>query len=87
MYSTHYVNWIRDAVDHYNIFNDIYRDLRTERIVDFEVLADGRLDLAGAGQVTVTVFEGGTRIYVNNTRNPFIYGDLVIEPHWFYVSN
>jgi len=86
MYSTHYVNWIRDAAEHYAIFNEIYRDLRTERIVDFEVLADGRLDLTGAGQITVTVFEGGTRIYVNNTRNPFVYGDLVIEPNWFYVS-
>jgi len=79
MYSTYYVNWIAEAAEHYRIFNDIYRNLRTERIVDFRNLTDTR-------QVSVTIFSNGTHIYVNNTSNPFEYNGIIIEPNWFYVS-
>jgi hypothetical protein len=85
LYSTHYVNWIGPAVEHYRIFNEVYRDLRAERIVDFEILAGGAVDLTAANQVTATVFSNGTRIYVNNTTRPFEADGFVIPPQWFVV--
>jgi len=84
-YSTHYVNWIDLAMEHYRVFNDVYRNLRGERIVDFEILA-GRYLYVGGAQVTVTVFSDGTRIYVNNTTQPFEADGLIIPPEWFVVS-
>jgi len=86
LHSTYYVNWLEAAIEHYRIFNDIYRYLRGERIVSFEVLADQRLDLENPGQVTVTTFSNGTRIYVNNTGLSYEYGDIYIQPNWFYVQ-
>ena len=86
LYSTHYVNWVEQAIEQYHVFNNIHRYLRDKRIVDFIILADGSMDQDGMSKVTVTVFEDGTRIYVNNTRRPFEtdYG-VVIEPMWFVV--
>ncbi|MCL1884337.1 MAG: DUF5696 domain-containing protein [Defluviitaleaceae bacterium] len=84
-YSTHYVNWMNAAIEHYHIFNDIYRDLRTERIVDFVVLQGGDMGTIGSNQVTATVFENGTRIYVNQTHLPFDNGDISIEARGFVV--
>jgi hypothetical protein len=84
-YSTHYENWMDQAVNHYRIFNDVYRDLRGERIVAFEVL-HGRSDsVLESQQVTVTVFSNGTRIYVNNTSHTFEHNGIVIPPRWFEV--
>ena len=80
MYSTHYVNWINTAIEHYRIFNDVYRDLRTERITDFFVL-HGTV----GNSVTVTVFSNGTRIYVNNTAGQFEVNGLVVPPLNFVV--
>jgi hypothetical protein len=71
LYSTLYSAWMDEAIESYRIFNDVYRYLRTERMVDFIILADGTLDFEGASQVTATVFSDGTRIYVNNTRQNF----------------
>jgi hypothetical protein len=84
-YSTHYVNWMELAVSHYQHFNNVYRYLRTERIVDFIVLAGRHDDIMTAQQVTVTVFSDGTRIYVNNTHNTFEYNGVIIPPRWFEV--
>jgi len=86
MYSTHYQNWVETAIEHYRLFNNVHSRLRTQRIVDFIILSDGRMDLDGMETVTVTVFEDGTRIYVNNTRRAFTTdGGVSIEPLWFTV--
>ncbi|MCL2360811.1 MAG: DUF5696 domain-containing protein [Defluviitaleaceae bacterium] len=85
LHSTYYANWLETASEHYRMFNDVYRYLRAERIVDFTILLDRRLDLENPGQVTVTKFSDGTRIYVNNTRTAFEYDGLYVEPMWFYV--
>jgi len=80
MYSTHYENWVNVAIGHYRIFNETYRNLRTERITDFVVLHGNIAD-----SVTVTKFSNGTRIYVNNTLHPFEVGELHIPPQDFVV--
>lgn len=96
MYSTYYVNWMDAAIEHYNIFNEVFADLRAERIMDFDVLAGSYLYVGGR-QVTVTEFSDGTRIYVNNTTKPFtaprhriggsIYRmEFEIPPEWFVVQ-
>ena len=86
-YSTHYINWVDYAAEHYHIFNNIYADLRNERIVEFEILTrGGRFDNVGNEHVTVTTFSNGTRIYVNNTERRFEYNGIIIEPMWFYVE-
>jgi len=81
MYSTQYVNWIRAAVDHYQEFNDVYRYLLTERIIDF-------IPLYGSvgSSVSVTVFSNGTRIYVNNTNEEFVGHGVIIPPMDFVVK-
>jgi hypothetical protein len=94
LYSTYYVNWINYAITHYNIFNEVFADLRAERIVNFEVLAGGYLYVGGQ-QITVTEFSNGTRIYVNNTTRSFEVeyqvaprgglGTFEIPPEWFVV--
>jgi hypothetical protein len=81
MYTTHYINWIDTAIEYYNAYNEVYRNLRTERIVDFIILTGGPRD-----NVTVTVFSGGTRIYVNNTRHPYEADGIYIPPYDFAVS-
>ncbi|MCL2225387.1 MAG: DUF5696 domain-containing protein [Defluviitaleaceae bacterium] len=83
-YSTHYVNWIEAAIQHYNIFNEVFAPLRGETISDFEVLAGGYLYVGGR-QVTVTEFSNGTRIYVNNTTRDFDAGGVTIPAEWFVV--
>jgi hypothetical protein len=84
LYSTHYVNWIEQAAEHYRIFNDVFKNLRGERIVNFEVLAGSYLYVGGQ-QVTVTEFSDGTRIYVNNTSQAFDAGGFTIPAEWFVV--
>jgi hypothetical protein len=83
-YSTQYENWLVAASNHYKIFNDVYADLRGERIVNFEVLAGNYL-YEGGEQVTVTEFSNGTRIYVNNTTRPFNANGVTVPPEWFVV--
>jgi len=85
-YSTHYINWMPMAIEHYNIFNGVYRHLRAERIVGFHVLAGGHYDIMGSQQVTVTEFSNGTQIFVNNTQNEFVHAGVVIPPRWFVVT-
>jgi hypothetical protein len=84
-YSTHYVNWMDQIIWHYTEFNNVYRYLRGERMVDFQVLAGRRDDIMTASQVTVSIFSNGTRIYVNNTQYTFEYNGVVIPPRWFTV--
>jgi hypothetical protein len=84
-YSTHYLNWMDMAIAHYNEFNNVYRNLRAERIVDFEILSGRSEDIMTSSQVTVTVFSNGTRIYVNNTRDTFEHNGVIIPPQWFVV--
>ncbi|MCL2016217.1 MAG: DUF5696 domain-containing protein [Defluviitaleaceae bacterium] len=83
-YSTQYANWIDMAIEHYHIFNEVYAPLRNQPMVDFEILAGGLI--LGSGQVTVTVFEDGTRIYVNRTHQDFEYQGLTIPARWFLVA-
>jgi hypothetical protein len=83
LYSTHYINWIDKAVEHYRIFNDVYRHLRAEAIVGFDVLCHGGVT---AHQVSVTVFANGTRIYVNHQHQPYSHGDITIPAQWFVVQ-
>ena len=80
VYSTYYGNWVDVAVEHYRIFNEVYRNLRAERIVDFIVLQSGMND-----SVTATVFSDGTRIYVNNGSLLFEADGLHIPPRDFVV--
>ena len=84
-YSTYYRHWLDHAVEHYRIFNDVHKHLRGERIVDFAILYDERSE-ARRGQVTVTEFENGTRIFVNSTGSPFSYNGIDILPQWFHVE-
>jgi hypothetical protein len=72
------------AAEHFNIFNDVFADLRAERIVNFEVLAGSYLYVGGQ-QVTMTEFSNGTRIYVNNTTRDFDAGGFTIPAEWFVV--
>ena len=74
MYSTQFENWKAQAIRDYLAFNDVYADLRAERMVDFTVLAGSYLAVGGE-QVTVTEFSNGTRIYVNSTDTDFYYAD------------
>jgi hypothetical protein len=85
-YSTHYVNWMDQAIRQYQIYNDVYRHLRGERIVGFEVLVGRSNDTITGQQVTLTVFSNGTRIYVNNTGEWFEHGGVNIPPRWFTVT-
>ena len=78
--STLYENWLDTAIEYYLIFNEIFKDLRTERIVDFKNLG-GTI----GNNITVTTFSNGTKIYVNNTSEIFIKDDLTIMPFDFYV--
>ena len=80
MYSTQYVNWIDAAISHYVAFNEVYRNLLTERIVDFVVLGGTVRD-----SVTVTIFSNGTRIYVNNSNMPFEAEGVFIPAFDFVV--
>lgn len=84
LYSTYYATWINAAIEHYNIFNEVFAPLRAETISNFEVLAGGYLYVGGR-QVTVTEFSDGTRIYVNNTSRDFDAGGFTIPASWFYV--
>jgi hypothetical protein len=92
LYSTHYENWINAAIEHYNIFNEVFAPLRAERITDFQVLA-GSGEYIGGRQVTVTEFSNGTRIFVNNTSQLFMAEYSVgrralrveIPANWFVV--
>jgi len=85
LYTTHYVNWVEPAAEHFRYFNEVYRYLRAERIVDFEILSGGGLSVGASGQVTATVFSDGTRIYVNNSHTPFEADGFTIPARWFVV--
>ena len=84
-YTTYYAHWIAQAAEHYRIFNEVYSSLRTVPMVDFIILSNEARYLDGTRQVSVTIFENGTRIYVNNTRNPFDNGQVVIPAYDFVV--
>lgn len=57
-YSTQYTDWINQAVTFYQQYNNVYKNLRTQQMTDYVLYADG---------VSATVFEDGTRVYVNKT--------------------
>ena len=81
MYSTYYANWVSTAIEHYRVFNDVYKNLLIENIIDFEILLSGI-----QGGVTVTTFSNGTQIYVNKTDTPFDTGEFIIPALGFYVA-
>jgi len=74
LYSTWYRNWFDIAVEEYHAFNAVFRDLRTQRIVGHQVLHMGNQ----TSPITVTVYEDGTRIYVNTTNQPFTHEGVTI---------
>ncbi|MCL2456043.1 MAG: DUF5696 domain-containing protein [Defluviitaleaceae bacterium] len=84
-YSTHFENWNAKIISHYKIFNDVYKNLRTEQIVDFKILRGGEIGTHGRDQVTVTIFSNGTRIYVNQTREDFDDGRIFVEAMGYVV--
>jgi hypothetical protein len=86
-YSTQFENWIDTITNHYRAFNDVYRGLRAERIVDFIILQGGEIGITGTNQVTATVFSNGTRIYVNQTHEAFDTGKFVIGARSFVVRD
>jgi hypothetical protein len=86
-YSTHFENWREKIISHYKIFNEVYKNLRAEQIVDFKILRGGEIGTSGRNQVTVTIFSNGTRVYVNQTREVFDDGDVFIEPLGFVVED
>ena len=85
LYSSHYQTWLRPAVEHYRVFNSVFRNLRAERMVDFQVLYSDPLFVGTTSQVTVTEYSDGTRIYVNNTNRPFEADGVTIPARWFEV--
>jgi len=80
LYSTQYIHWLETAINYYHTFNNVHRYLKAESIVHFEILS-GTM----GSNVTVTEFSNGTRIYVNNTRNPYQHQGKNIPPLDFVV--
>jgi hypothetical protein len=83
IYSTHYIHWIDEAAQLYNEYNDIHKNLRTQRITDHAILSEGTNHVAA---VTMTEYENGTRIYVNTTESSFIAGEVTIPPRGYIVT-
>jgi hypothetical protein len=83
LYSTHYVNWLSQATEHYRVYNGVYRDLRTQRITGHRILSESSSHIAA---VTVTEFENGTRVYVNTTNETFRGEGVVVPALWYTVE-
>jgi hypothetical protein len=82
LYSTQFSNWFDVAVEQYNTFNGIYKDLRTQRITGHRIVYESARDVSA---VTVTEFEDGTRIYVNTTREAYQADGYQIPSMGYYV--
>lgn len=70
LYSTTYSTWSEDAVRMFLRYQEIYKDLYDQQIVDYAFVADG---------VSMTTFSDGTRIVVNRTAEDAVIGDAVVE--------
>ena len=79
-YTVHYKNWIDTAIEQYHTVNDVFRYLRTQRIVGHEILSE-----TANRSVTVTIYEGGTRVYVNTTHTDFETGSFIVPARRYYV--
>ena len=87
LHSTQYTNWIDIAAEHFRIFNEVYAPLRNVPMTEFHILdGGGASGTEGFNQVSVTVFENGTRIYVNKQSVPFDTGEFIIPAEWFVVK-
>jgi hypothetical protein len=82
-YSTQYENWIPYAVEHYRVYNEIFRDIRTEPITAHRILFESPDRVA---TVTVTEYGGRKRIYVNNTRQPYTAGGVTVPALGYFVE-
>jgi hypothetical protein len=81
-YSTQYGTWLNEAAAQYNIYNEIYKSLRTQKITGHRILSES----AGqAAAVTVTEFENGTVIYVNTTRRPYEANGIRVPANGYAV--
>jgi len=75
-FANEYRRWIEAANELYQRFTADFGDLFSQDIVDHAILSPG---------VTVTVYEGGARVFVNRTEAAWNYGDIVIEPNSYIV--
>jgi len=84
LYSTHYLTWLEEAARMYNIYNEIFNELRTEPITDHIILCPGVPGSVGTDAVTMTQF-GSVSIYVNKGSTEFIINDITIPPMDFVL--
>jgi hypothetical protein len=82
-YSTHYENWLQTATEQYRAYNEIYKDLRTQRIIGHSIISETS---SHTSAVTITTYEDGTRIYVNATREPHVVDGHTIPPMGYHVQ-
>jgi hypothetical protein len=83
LYSTQYRTWLDEAAHYYRQFNEVHGELRHQRIIGHEILAETRHEVT---TVTVTEYENGTRIYVNTTDRPFDAGGVAVPPRGYTVT-
>lgn len=76
-YSICYKDWLDEGVELYNAVNEAISPVRTSKIVNHEVLAEG---------VRKTTYEDGTRIYVNYTDSDYIADGIKIGAKNYVVG-
>ena len=65
-----YEQWASKVADGYKTFNDLFADLRSARITNHFIATEN---------LTCTVYDNGTYIYVNYSPNDITYNNLVIK--------
>lgn len=75
-YSMHYGDWIAQAVEEYQQYNDTLSEVQNRFIVGHREIAAG---------VYETEYEQGTRIVVNYNTKPYSDGDWTVPPQDFIV--
>lgn len=76
-YSICYKDWLDEGVELYNAVNEVISPVRTSKIVNHEVLAEG---------IRKTTYEDGTRIYVNYTDSDYIADGIKIGAKNYVVG-
>jgi len=75
-YANEYDKWVEDANDLYQKFNGDFGHLSNQLIVNHVVLSPN---------VTVTVYEDGTRVVVNASDNAWIYNGMNVSANSYIV--
>jgi len=73
-----YEQWVSQAVSGYKTFNDLFSDLRDARITNHYVVAEN---------LTCTVYNNMTYIYVNYSQQDITYNNLVIKANGYLRVN